>query len=291
MPVFAQALLQELATQVTGIIQVSPLHVAHRVPITPTAQQQYEVSQAAYLRLIITTFVDYHPLTPADHGHINNTPQTVIVMVLNDLLSLQTITQLQYTQILDQLFRSNQQEMTLMKNCAMSSLLHNSGIHRTNTQARHPPNYASPNLPRVFLPRNEVTENPPIDIIVTQTAQQSIPSQLSGPNSHSSKPVRRQRYHPINNLLPPVEGDFSAAKSVVENVFSGCPNRTSPSSPIFRSRPGHLRNQRNWQCKCGLIIQARKLDDSHNVIHFYKPVGQDLPHQGAPPEPAVAARC
>jgi hypothetical protein len=53
-----------------------------------------------------------------------------------------------------------------------------------------------------------------------------------------------------------VEGDFSVGKNVVEHVFSGCPRHTSPFSHIFRSRPGHLRNQHNWQCNCGLTIQA-----------------------------------
>jgi hypothetical protein len=161
-----------------------------------------------------------------------------------------------------------------------------------NTHARHPPNYASLNLSWGFLPRNEVTVNPPIDILDTQTVQQSVPSQLSGPNSHSSNPnnqvqVHQQVYDPIRKFLSPVEGNFSVVKSVVENVFSGCPTCTSPSSPIFRSRPGHLRNQHNWQCNCGLTIQAQKLDDNHNLIQFYMPVGQDLPPQGAPPEPAV----
>jgi hypothetical protein len=176
---------------------------------------------------------------------------------------------------------------------AMSMLLHVTQVSKgQNTHARHPPNYASPNLSHFFLPRNQVTINPPIDILDTQTVQQSVPSHLSGPNSHSSNPnnqvqVCQQLYDPISNFLPPVEGNFSVVKCVVENVFSGSPTRTSPSSRIFRSMPGHLRNQRNWQCNCGLTMQAQKLDDNHNLIQFYMPVGQDLPHQGAPPEPAV----
>jgi hypothetical protein len=124
--------------------------------------------------------------------------------------------------------------MTVLNYYVMSTLLHIPGIHRTNTHARHPPNYASPNLPRFFLPRNKVTINPPIDILDTQTTPQPVPSQLSGPNSHLSNPnnqvqVGGQRYDPISNFLPPVEGNFSVAKNVVENVFSGCPTCTSPS--------------------------------------------------------------
>jgi hypothetical protein len=46
-------------------------------------------------------------------------------------------------------------------------------------------------------------------------------------------------------------------------------------------------NQRNWQYKCGLIIQARQFDDNPNHAIFLIPSGQDLPCQPPPPELAV----
>jgi hypothetical protein len=140
-----------------------------------------------------------------------------------------------------------------------------------------------------------VSVNPPFDIIDTQTAQTTtILSQLSIPNSQESSPsthhrshAHRIRYDPISDLLPPHVGDFASAKVVVERVFSGCPKRASPTTPIFKSRPGHLSTQRNWQCNNGLIVQAWKSEDHPNLVTFFIPSGQDLPHQGAAPEPAV----
>jgi hypothetical protein len=128
----------------------------------------------------------------------------------------------------------------MMQYHAMSMMFHNSN------HVRYPPHRAPPKLPQFLLPRSEVTLNPPFgivpknevtinlpfNIIHTQTVQQSILSQLSViPNSRSSNPInqvsaRRKRYDPISDLLPPVEVDFSVVKTVVEQVLSGCPNRT-----------------------------------------------------------------
>jgi hypothetical protein len=149
--------------------------------------------------------------------------------------------------------------------------------------------------PFSVVPRNEEAVNPPFDIIDTQTAHTStIISQLSVPNSQGSSPsthhqshAHRIRYDPISDLLPPQEGDFASGKVVVEWVFSGCPKRASPTTSIFKSRPGHLSTQRNWQWNCGIIVQAQKLDDHPNMVAFFIPSGQDLPHQGAALEPAV----
>jgi hypothetical protein len=143
------------------------------------------------------------------------------------------------------------------------------------------------------VPRNQLTGcNPPFNIIDTHTVQPSILSQLSVTNSQSSNPINpvhrhRTQYDPISDLLPPVEGDFADAKSVVERVFSGCLTQTSPFTPIFKSRPGHLWNRRNWQCNCGHIIQGHQSDQVPNCVRFFMPDGQDLPHQGDPSEPAV----
>jgi hypothetical protein len=54
-----------------------------------------------------------------------------------------------------------------------------------------------------------------------------------------------------------------------------------------------MANQRNFYCNCQLVVQTWLLpprpppNHDHPLISFYLPVGQDLPHQGAPAEPAV----
>ena len=92
MPVFNPALLQELVTQVTGIVQSSPLNAARLVPLALPVQQLYESALAEYLLQTVTTFVELHPPAPGDHARLNSNAQTSLVMVLHDLLSLQSIT-------------------------------------------------------------------------------------------------------------------------------------------------------------------------------------------------------
>jgi hypothetical protein len=275
MPVFNPALLQELVTQVTGIVQSSPLNVARLVPLALPVQQLYESALAEYLLQTVTTFVELHPPAPGDHARLNSNAQTSLVMVLHDLLSLQSITPALHTRILNQFFSRNRGDQ----------------FGWQNPHVDGPPLNAPSNQVLFHPPRHEVPINPPIRILDSQTVQQSVQSQLTGPhsqsrtgpNSQSSTPNhrlhgRRTRYDSISHILPPVPGGFDAAKIVLESVFSGCPHVTDPVLSVFRSRPGHLKNQRNWFCRCELVVQGRyKEDNGIGAVHFFCRKGRTYP--------------
>ncbi len=285
MSFYSHALFQELSRDLARVIDSSPLYIRRSAPLTPAAQSAYVTSLASQLLVAIRTFVTLHP-----NIHTNSTPPDVVInLLLADLLSHGTITPALHCHIIEQLLYSSRQDL-------ISTLFQNYNQFRPNLpQVTFVRSDVAVRSPTAVVPINEVAVNPPFDIIDTQTAQTStILSQLSVPNSQGSSPsthhrphAHRIRYDPISDLLPPHVGDFASAKVVVEQVFSGCPKRASPTTPIFKSRPGHLSTQRNWQCNCGLIVQARKSEDHPNLVTFFIPSGQDLPHQGAAPEPAV----
>jgi hypothetical protein len=189
---------------------------------------------------------------PSQYPYQLHPPDIVINLLLADLLSHGTITLALHCHIIEQLLYSSRQDL-------ISTLFQNYNQFRPNLpQVTFVRSDVGVHSPTAVVPINEVAVNPPFDIIATQTAQTStILSQLSVPNSQGSSPsthhrphAHRIRYDPISDLLPPHVGDFASAKVVVERMFSGCPKRASPTTPIFKSRPGHLSTQRNWQCNC-----------------------------------------
>jgi hypothetical protein len=285
MSFYSHALFQELSRVLARVIDSSPLYIRRPAPLTPAAQSAYVTSLASQLLVVIRAFVTLHL-----NIHTNSTPPNIVInLLLADLLSHGTITPALHCHIIEQLLYSSRQDL-------ISTLFQNYNQFRPNLpQVTFVRSNVAVHSPTAVVPINEVAVNPPFDIINTQTAQTStILSQLSVPNSQGSSPsthhqqhAHRIRYDPISDLLPPHVGDFASAKVVVEWVFSGCPKQASPTTPIFKSRPGHLSTQRNWQCNCGLIVQARKLEDHPNLVTFFIPSGQDLPHQGAAPESAV----
>jgi hypothetical protein len=285
MSFYSHALFQELSRDLARVINSSPLYIRRPAPLTPAAQSAYVTSLASQLLVVIRTFVTLHP-----NIHTNSTPPDIVInLLLADLLSHGTITPALHCHIIEQLLYSSPQDL-------ISTKFQNYNQFRPNLpQVTFVRSDVAVHSPTAVVPINEVAVNPPFDIIDTQTARTStILSQLSVPNSQGSSPSTHHRQHahwirydPISDLLPPHVGDFASPKVVVERVFSGCPKRASPTTPVFKSRPGHLSTQHNWQCNCGLIVQAPQSEDHPNLVTFFIPSGQDLPHQGAAPEPAV----
>jgi hypothetical protein len=118
-PVYNQALLQELSTQYTGVIQCWLLP-AQRELLPPTDQKYYKTSLAEQLFVSILSFVNDH-----SRGLTNNT-HAVINMVLLDLWTQGTTAQMMYAQIIDQIRCSNQQDFAMIQYHAFSTMFHNS---------------------------------------------------------------------------------------------------------------------------------------------------------------------
>jgi hypothetical protein len=97
--IYSEALLQDLATELTRIISHSPLNVARLVPLSSTEQTAYEALLTAYLDAAIQTFVQLHPNVQTS----NTPPQQVLNSLLFDLLNRGTISNKQCSQIVAKL--------------------------------------------------------------------------------------------------------------------------------------------------------------------------------------------
>jgi hypothetical protein len=167
-------------------------------PLTPAAQSAYVTSLASQLIVAIRTFVNLHP-----NIHTNSTPPDIVInLLLANLLSQGTITPALYFNIIEQLLYSSRQDLIL-------TLFQNYNQFRPNLpQVTFVRSDVAVRSPTAVVPVNEVSVNPPFDIIDTQTAQTStILSQLSVPNSQGSSPsthhrphAHRIRYDPISDL-------------------------------------------------------------------------------------------
>jgi hypothetical protein len=154
-------LLQELGNNLTRVIRSLLLHVAWSDLLTPAAHSAYVTSLAEQLLLSIRTFVNLHP-----RSHINTThPNVVINTLLLYLLTQRTISQMLFSQIIEQLLHCNQQEAASIQLQAVLLLFHN------YNQVRYPSHLPLPNLPQLPFARSDVTIYHHIDVVPRDSAQ------------------------------------------------------------------------------------------------------------------------